>query len=81
MPTDFKSLLVKFTEIIDIFIVVIIALTVTVVIWNIFSALILNGGDQMSMRDSKKTIFIGFIVLFIMSTVWGIVALLRSAII
>lgn len=78
--SDFKWLLFKFTEIIDIFVLVIFAITMAVVVWQIINAWVIRGGDEYALKDAKKTVFIGFIVLIIMSAVWGIVALLQTAI-
>lgn len=77
---DFSWLVGEFLEIIDIFVVVIFALTFTVMTWQIINAWIINGGDEFKIKEAKSTILIGVIVLVVMSAVWGIVAILQTAI-
>lgn len=78
--SDFTWLVGQVLEIVDIFVVVVFALTFTVMIWQIVKAWIIKGGDEMALRESKRTILIGIVVLVVMSAVWGIVALLQTAI-
>ena len=77
--SNFKWLVAQFTEIIDVLVYVIFAATLAVIIWQIINAWILHGGDEMKVKEGKKTILIGFIVLVVMSSVWGIVNLLQSS--
>lgn len=76
---DFAWLLAQFTEIIDVLVLVVFAVTFTIVLWQIINAWIIHGGNAMKVEEANKTIFIGVVVLVIMASVWGIVALLRSS--
>ena len=79
--SDFKWLLGTFIELIDVLVMFIFALTFVVVLWQIINAWIINGGNEMKVKEARAIIFIGVIVLAIMASVWGIVALLQSSIV
>lgn len=78
---DFTWLVGQFLGVIDIFVLVVFALTFVVMAWQIINAWIINGGDEYALKEAKKTILIGIVVLTVMSAVWGIVALLQTAIV
>lgn len=74
----FGMLVARLTELISVFILVIFALTFLVMLWKIIDAWIIHGGESTKVAEGKKTILFGFIVIVVMSSVWGIVALLRT---
>lgn len=80
MERNFSWLVGQFLDIVDTFVIVVFALTFTVLAWQIMNAWIINGGDEYKLKEAKKTIIIGIAVLTVMSAVWGIVALLKTAI-
>ena len=66
-------------DIIDILVIVVFAVTFVVFTWQIINAWIIHGGDATKVEEGKKVILIGIIVLVVMTSVWGIVALLRTS--
>lgn len=77
--TDFGSLVAYIIELINLIIPVIFGLILVVIIWRLVSAWIINGGDEAKVKEGKQTAIVGIIVLVILSAVWGILNLLRSA--
>lgn len=77
-PTDFKSLVNLFISILDKFVVAIFALTFLVFIWGIIKAWIIHVDDPKEVENGKNIVFVTIIALVIMSSIWGIVALLQS---
>jgi len=78
-PTDFKGVVGLFLGIIDTVIYLIFALTILVLIWGILRAWVIGGSDPHKVEGGKKLVLIGIITLVIMSSVWGILQLLRSS--
>jgi hypothetical protein len=78
---NFKWLLCKFTEVIDVVIGVIFALALVVIIWQIINIWIIHGGDSAYRKEGPKILVFAFATLVVMSALWGIVNLLRSSII
>lgn len=77
--TNFASLVEVFLDIINLAIPVIFAITLLVVIWKVFQAWIVNGGDPSSIEAGKKTVLVAVIVFIFMTGIWGIVQLLRDS--
>lgn len=80
-PQTFGELVVRLLEIIDILVLVVFALTFLVIAWNIINAWVINGGEPEGVKKGKQSILYSFVVLIVMVSVWGIVALLRSVIV
>lgn len=78
-PTDFRSLVTLFLRFIDIFIVLIFALTFIVLIWGIVKAWIMNPGNETEIEKGKNMAIYGVLVLVVMSGIWGILAILRAS--
>ena len=79
-PTDFRSLVGIFINLLNLIIPLIFGLTFIVLIWGITKAWILNVGDQAEIDKGKKLVVAGIIGLVVMSGIWGILALFRSSI-
>ena len=75
----FSTLVGQLLEIVNIFVYVVFALTFVAMLVRIIDAWIIHGGDAYKAGEAKQTILIGFIVLVVMASVWGIVALLKTA--
>lgn len=74
----FSTLVGRLLEIVSIFVLVVFALALLVIIWKIISAWVLNAGDEGKREEGKKTVVFAFVVLVVMASVWGIVALLGN---
>lgn len=79
-PQSFAELVSEFLYLISLIIPLIFALTFLFIAWKIIDAWILNGGDESKVQEGKQTALIGILVLVVMSSIWGILALLRSSI-
>lgn len=75
---NFSTLVGRLIDIIDILVLLVFALTLVVMLWQIINAWIIHGGDSTKVEEGKKTVFFGIIVLVVMSSIWGIVALLQT---
>lgn len=78
-PRDFKGLVDIFLNIINILVVLIFTLTFIVFMWGIIKGWIVGGGDTEGVENGKQVLLTGVIALVIMSSVWGILYLLRSS--
>jgi hypothetical protein len=78
--SDFKWLVGQFIDIIDVFVLFIFAITFVVLAWKIVSTWIIGGGDATKVEEGKNVVLVGVIVLVVMASIWGIVALLKSSI-
>jgi len=75
-PTDFKSLVSLFLDLIGLLVPVLFALAFLAFLWGLTRALIIGGGDETSIEKGKQIALAGIIGLVVMSGVWGIVALI-----
>jgi hypothetical protein len=78
--SNFQWLVGQFVEIIDVVVLTIFALALVVLIWKIISTWIIKGGDVTAVEEGKQVITVSIIVLVVMSSIWGIIALLRTSI-
>lgn len=77
-PTTFAELVGLFLWTIQLIIPLIFAVTLLFLVWKIVDAWILGGGDVNKVEEGKKYALIGVVALVVMSSVWGILNLLRS---
>lgn len=77
-PRDFKDFVNVIMGINQLLVSVIFTLTFLVIAWAVIEAWIINGGDEESVKDGRRTLTIGVVVLVIMSSIWGILAVLRA---
>ncbi len=77
-PTDFASLVDSFTDIVSVLIPIIFALTFITIAWSVVKRWIMGEATQDDIESGKKVALVGIIALTIMSTIWGILSVLRS---
>ncbi len=78
-PEDFKGLVGEFLKLIGLLIPLLFGLSLLVFLWGIMHAWVLGGGDEASIEKGKRIALAGVIGLVVMSSVWGIVALIRGS--
>ena len=76
---DFAGLVSEFLGILQALVPFIFAVTLIVVIWKIIDTWIINAGDTVKIAAGKQFILKAVLVLVVMSSIWGILALLRSS--
>ena len=76
-PNNFKDLAGIFLITINRLIPIIFALTFTVLVFFIIKDWVLVS-DESSVESGRRRLLIGVVVLAVMATVWGIVALLKN---
>lgn len=77
-PTNFKGLVGIIANLIGTLILLVFSLTFIVFMWGIIKAWIIQGGDTEGVESGKKIVLTGVIVLVIMTSIWGILQLLKS---
>ncbi len=78
-PTNFKGLVGVFMEIITVLIFLIFTLTFIVFAWGIINSWIINPGDESARENGKQIALWGIIALVVMTSIWGILYLLKSS--
>jgi len=79
-PTDFRSLVAVFTDLIGILVVLVFTLTFLAFIWGIVKSWIIHGGSADGVESGKKIVVVGIITFVIMVSIWGILSILKSSI-
>lgn len=77
-PENFRELVNLLLCIIMLLIPFVFAFALIVVIWGITKAWILNAGDEEAIVSGRRLVIVGVIALVIMSSIWGIVAILST---
>ena len=77
-PSDFKGVVGIIGDILDLAYPVIIALTLLVFFWGL-TRLLASGGDEKAVEEGKRLMFWGIVGLFVMLSMWAIVALLTGS--
>lgn len=80
-PSDFKGLVDILLGIMQTLVLLVFALTFLAIMWSVVKGWIIHGGDAEGVESGKNVVFVGIIALVIMSSVWGILYLLKSSII
>jgi hypothetical protein len=78
-PTDFKSLVALFVNLIELLIALIFALTFVVFMWGIVKEWIIGGSDEEGVKNGKNLVIAGVIAFVVMSSIWGIVYFFQSS--
>lgn len=78
-PSDLKGVVGIVVGLVNLLIYVIFALAFLVLVWGIMKAWIFNGGDSKSVEEGKKLFTAGLIGLVVMSSLWGIVYLVKAS--
>ncbi len=77
-PTDFKSFLGLLGDFIDMAIPILVALTLLVFFWGLAKFILAVSGDEKAIQGGKDLMKWGIVALFVMTSVWGIVAFFSS---
>ncbi len=78
-PTTFQELTEVFLDIIQILVPILYALALLVFIWGLVKFIFRIGGDSdKAIADGKNLMKWGLVALFIMVSVWGILALFHD---
>lgn len=80
-PKDFKGLVELFLGIMNTLIYIIFALTILVLIWGILRAWVMGGDDAHKVENGKKLVLVGIITLVVMTSLWGILQVVRTSLI
>ena len=80
-PRDLKGLVDILLGIMQTLVILVFALTFLTIMWSVVKGWIIHGGDAEGVESGKNVVLVGIIALVIMSSVWGILYLLRSSII
>lgn len=78
-PTTFSGLVDGLLGLINLAIPLIISVVFLALVWKIFDAWVINAADEKKREEGKQTALVAVIVMVIMLSVWGIVALLRNS--
>lgn len=78
-PSNFKEFVNIILGIIQTLVILIFSITFITILWSLIKRWIVHGGDTDSVEEGKNIVFVGIIVLVIMTSIWGILAFLRTA--
>ncbi len=59
---------------------VLIAIILAIIVWKVVDMFIWRSGDEQVRSSARQVIMIGVIVMFIIITIWGILAFIREGI-
>jgi hypothetical protein len=79
-PTTFGGLVDFILGIINIIIPSLLAIVFLVLIWKIFDAWVINAADEKKREEGKRLALIAVLVVVLIISTWGIVALIRQSI-
>lgn len=77
--SNFRDLASGLIEFVNLLIPAIFALVFLVIVWKIIDAWVINGADQEKRAEGKQLLLIAIIVLVLMVSTWGIIALIRDS--
>ncbi len=66
-------------DILDLLVLIILALALVFFLWGV-AKFILNAGDPSAQSEGKQIMFWGLIALFVMVSVWGLLAFIQNTI-
>lgn len=75
--TDFSSLVNLIVDILELLVIITFILTMLATIWGVVQHWIIEGGSAEGVESGKNYAVAGIIALVIMSSIWGIVYMLR----
>jgi len=78
-PTTFKDFVGLIIDLISLAIPLLIGIVFLVFAWKIFDAWVIHADDEKKVESGKRLVTVAVIVLVIMVSTWGIVALLRNS--
>jgi len=77
-PTTFRALVYIFIDLIQLAIPVAFSLALVVFVWGV-AQFILNSGNATALADGKQKMFWGIVGLFVIFSIWGILALVGDS--
>lgn len=78
MPTDFKELVNFFLGFVNIGITVLFALAFLVLLWKVIDAWVIHADDPSKREEGTTMAITAVIVMTVMVSIWGILALLTG---
>jgi len=78
-PENFAELVGFFISILELIVPLIFSLTLLVIVWKMIDSWIINADNPSKIKEGKQYVLWGIIVLVVMSTVWGVLRLLRNS--
>ncbi len=78
-PTNFSELVDFILGFIDTFIALIFLLAFLVVAWKVIDAWIIHADDENKREEGRAVAMTAVIVMAVMASIWGILALLQAA--
>jgi len=79
-PTDYKSLVNLFLDIINLLIPALFGILFFFIMWKIFDAWVINAADERKREEGKQLALTAVLVVVVMLSAWGIVTMLSSSI-
>jgi hypothetical protein len=79
-PSDFKGLVDILLGIMQTLVLLVFGLTFLTIIWSVVKGWIIHGGDAEGVESGKNVVLVGIIALVVMTSIWGILYLLKSSI-
>jgi hypothetical protein len=79
-PTDFSSLVNFFIDIINTIIPVLFAVVFVYVVWKIIDAWVIHADDEGKREEGKQLVMVAVLVLVLMISAWGIVAMIKQSV-
>lgn len=78
-PTDYKSLVAFFVDLINSAVPVLFTIVFLYFVWKVVDAWVINGGDEKRVEEGKQYVTAAVVTFVIMISVWGIVALVKTS--
>ena len=79
-PTTLKGLIGEIIGLINIIIPVIFGVIFVVLVWKVFDAWVINGGDESKRDEGKKMALTAVVVLTLLLVVWGIISMIQASV-
>jgi len=78
-PTTFAELVQLVLLFINYLIPLLFAVVFVVIVWKLFHAWVINADDPGKQEEGRTLVLVAVIVLVLMFSTWGIIAMLRSS--
>lgn len=79
-PSTFAELVAFLLDLINSIIPLLVLLTFLAIVWKVVDAWVINAADESKRADGKVVVLTGIIVMVILVSIWGIMALLSSSV-
>lgn len=79
-PTTFAGLVSFFIGLINIIIPVLFGLLFLFIVWKIIDAWVIHAADEKKRDEGKQLVVVAVIVMVVMVSAWGIVAMIQNSI-